>query len=130
MPSQEPAIGEGIPAVLRVELDTPICSACEACVMICPEVFEIREGQVALKEGASNHYQSKAKEILDAERGCPVEAIWAVTDPPRHSPKARRASKEAVSVPSTTILEKLKYARDVAEGRMPTVVRRPWWKFW
>jgi ferredoxin len=73
------------PKVTYVVVDSKICLAHEYCVSVCPEVFNVTSGVVALNEGAERHYESKAREILEAERLCPVDAIKVQTDPPRPS---------------------------------------------
>ncbi|MHB8110962.1 MAG: ferredoxin [Syntrophorhabdaceae bacterium] len=48
------------------------CVACEACVEICPEVFEL-EGELAtIIQGADLSLNAK---IIEAAESCPVEAI-------------------------------------------------------
>jgi ferredoxin len=130
MLSREPSSENKGPAILRVELDSRICSACESCIILCPEVFNIDDGQVALNDDAASYYESKSKEILDAERDCPTTAIRVLTDPPR-PPRAKvPPSERVVFPPNATLAEKLRYARDLAEGKTPWMVRKPWWKFW
>jgi ferredoxin len=76
---------EPLPKVTYVVVDPKICLAHEYCVSVCPEVFNITSGVVALNEGAERLYESKAMKILEAERLCPVDAIKVQTDPPQPS---------------------------------------------
>ena len=73
---------EPSPKVTSVAVDSKICLAHEYCVSACPEVFNVTSGVVAVNEGAERLYESKAMEILEAERLCPVDAIKVQTDPP------------------------------------------------
>ena len=48
------------------------CTACGACVDICPELFEIQDIAV-IKEGLDlNKFE---EEIIDAAENCPVDVI-------------------------------------------------------
>lgn len=48
------------------------CIACGACVLICPEVFELPGDLAAVKNGADLSLDDKIEEAAEA---CPVEAI-------------------------------------------------------
>ncbi len=49
------------------------CTACELCVEICPEVFELPGDIAVIKEGSDlNKHEDKIKE---AAEDCPVEVI-------------------------------------------------------
>jgi ferredoxin len=76
---------EPSPKVTSVVVDSKICLAHEFCVSACPEVFNVTSGVAALNAGAERHYESKAREIMEAERLCPVDAIKVQADPPRPS---------------------------------------------
>jgi ferredoxin len=71
--------------VTSIVVDSKICLAHEYCVSACPEVFNVTSGVAALNAGVERHYESKAREIVEAERLCPVDAIKVQTDPPRPS---------------------------------------------
>jgi ferredoxin len=84
-PSMTDSGTEPSPKVTYVVVHSEICLAHEYCVSVCPEVFNVTSGVVALNEGAERLYESKGMEILEAERLCPVDAIKVQTDPPRPS---------------------------------------------
>jgi ferredoxin len=107
------------PRVTGVILDSDICAAHEACTMVCPEVFKIDSGVVALNEDAERYYLSKAAQILEAEAMCPVDAIEVLTDPPR-PPVVK---PPPVELRGRTLAEKLRYARG---ERVVTVRERLW----
>ncbi len=52
----------------------PGCIACETCVSICPDVFEIGDGGLAAvkKEGVPAEHEIA---VLDAAESCPVSVI-------------------------------------------------------
>jgi ferredoxin len=72
-----------LPKVIAVVVESEICLTHECCVSVCPDVFDLSSGAVALKEGAERFYESMASKIFEAERRCPVDAIRVQTDPPR-----------------------------------------------
>lgn len=56
------------------KVDRNTCIGCGACTAVCPEVFELDD------EGLSRAYVNPVpadveSDALEAERGCPVEAI-------------------------------------------------------
>ncbi|MDP3027508.1 MAG: ferredoxin [Nanoarchaeota archaeon] len=55
-----------------VSVNKETCIGCGACVAICPEVFELKDGKAAVKKGKE---KSKVPCVKDAAEGCPVQAI-------------------------------------------------------
>ncbi|MFO8055208.1 MAG: ferredoxin [Bacteroidales bacterium] len=49
------------------------CTACELCVEICPEVFELPDDIAIVKQGAD--FSAHEEEIREAAESCPVEVI-------------------------------------------------------
>ena len=58
---------------MKVTVDTDLCTACELCVDTCPDVFEMGDESA---EVIIDPIPADLEEcVLDAEEGCPVEAI-------------------------------------------------------
>ncbi len=52
------------------------CISCSLCQDICPEVFEVPDGEdCVIKGDAPKHFKAKDEEIRDAACDCPVEVI-------------------------------------------------------
>jgi ferredoxin len=49
------------------------CTACEVCVDICPEVFDLPDDVAIVKEGVN--FDDYAEEIKECAESCPVEVI-------------------------------------------------------
>ena len=58
---------------MRVMIDEETCVACEACVEICPEVFEMKDDKVLVK--VEEVPKEAVKTCREAAENCPVEAI-------------------------------------------------------
>lgn len=58
---------------MTVRVDTMICSGCETCVSVCPQVFQMREG-VAVPRMAPVP-SLLAEGAREAAIACPVDAI-------------------------------------------------------
>ena len=59
-------------AIKKVWIDED-CTACELCVEICPEVFELPDDIAIVKNDADLSKHEDA--IKEAAEGCPVEVI-------------------------------------------------------
>lgn len=52
------------------------CISCSLCMDICPEVFEVEDGEdCVIKPEAVAHFDSRLDEIVLAAEDCPVEVI-------------------------------------------------------
>ena len=49
------------------------CIGCDACVAICPDVFEIPSDVCIVKPGAD--LAANSDSVIEAAEGCPVEVI-------------------------------------------------------
>lgn len=58
---------------MKVKVDEETCIGCEACVDICPEVFEMSGDKAIVK--MNEVPADLAKSCQEAADGCPVEAI-------------------------------------------------------
>ena len=58
---------------MEAKVDHDLCIGCALCESICPELYEIREDDLAHELGTETEYlQDSAEEARDA---CPTEAI-------------------------------------------------------
>lgn len=59
---------------MRVFVDKDLCIGCEACVDICPEVFEMQDdlATVKIEDDVPEDLEAAVEEAAEA---CPVEAI-------------------------------------------------------
>ena len=58
------------------------CISCSLCQDICPEVFEVADGEdCVIKPDAPKHFRSKDAEIREAAMDCPVEVIQFAEGP-------------------------------------------------
>lgn len=58
---------------MQVKIDETLCTGCEVCVDVCPEVFEMGDSFVVAKVNpVPDEYQDACRE---AAEGCPCEAI-------------------------------------------------------
>ncbi len=55
---------------MKVEVDKEKCIGCGACVSICGDVFELKDGKAEVKEKETSKNCAK-----EAEGLCPVDAI-------------------------------------------------------
>lgn len=52
------------------------CISCQLCQDICPEVFDVPEGEdCVIRPEGPKHFAGKAEEIREAACDCPVEVI-------------------------------------------------------
>lgn len=57
---------------MKFTVDQETCIACGACEEACPEVFEVDEFSSVKLESVPSELEASA---LEAEEGCPVDAI-------------------------------------------------------
>lgn len=57
---------------MKFTVDQETCIACGACEEACPEVFEVDEFSSVKLENVPSELEASA---LEAEEGCPVDAI-------------------------------------------------------
>ena len=57
-----------------VSVNKEKCIGCGACVSVCEEVFEMKDGKAIVKKGKE---KSKIPCVKEAAETCPVEAIKA-----------------------------------------------------
>jgi len=55
---------------MKVKVDTEKCIGCGACVSLCPDVFELRDGKAVVKEAETDKECAK-----EGAESCPVQAI-------------------------------------------------------
>ncbi len=55
---------------MKVKVDKEKCIGCGACVSVCGEVFEMKDGKANVKEK-----ETDKKCVKEAEESCPVQAI-------------------------------------------------------
>lgn len=55
---------------MKVKVDKEKCVGCGACVVTCPEIFELKDGKAEVKEKETDKECAK-----DAGGACPVNAI-------------------------------------------------------
>jgi len=58
------------------------CISCNLCQDICPEVFEVPDGEdCVVRPDAGKHFAGKDEEIREAACDCPVEVIQVADSP-------------------------------------------------
>jgi ferredoxin len=57
---------------MKVKVDPDLCTGCELCVGLCPEVFRMEDGKAVAASPAPAAHEAACK---DAAAQCPTEAI-------------------------------------------------------
>ncbi len=58
---------------MKAKIDANICTGCEFCIGVCPDVFELDGDTVKIKKQPAD--ESVEETCREARDGCPVEAI-------------------------------------------------------
>lgn len=58
---------------MNVSIDAELCTGCEVCVSIAPDLFEMQEDKAIVKSAGID--ASQADQCKEAAESCPVEAI-------------------------------------------------------
>lgn len=68
--------------VTKVWIEVDDCTACEACVGACPEVFEMGDDVAIIKSEAedADFLEANSEGIIQAADDCPTEVIKYETD--------------------------------------------------